>query len=255
MCQAWASVNGVESPLSEARVPAGDAGLLLGWSVFDTLLVVGGEPRNLSRHLERLERSALLALVPFPGRSVLHADVAAVCRRAAGLARLRVTLTHSGTRLVTLHPVDPERWGRPVRVRTQPHCDEPTLGGAVKHGSRCAWAVAVARAAVEEVVFVDDQSRFTEGTSSAVFAVRDGELWTAPHDGTVLESTTCLDVVAGAEELGIPVRWLRPACSGWDALYIANVTRGLAPVVEVDGVAARGWEPIGRAIAEHLKSP
>ena len=98
---------------------------------------------------------------------------------------------------------------------------------------------------------VDSDGRFTEGTSSAILAVIDGALWTAPHDGRILESTTCIEILERAEAAGIPVvRRGAPASGPWAGLYIASTTRDLAPVAELDGESLSGWEPVGQLLRE-----
>jgi branched-subunit amino acid aminotransferase/4-amino-4-deoxychorismate lyase len=103
---------------------------------------------------------------------------------------------------------------------------------------------------VDEVLLVDGDGRFTEGTTCAIAAVVDGVLWTAPHDGRILVSTTLCEVVERAERLGIPVKREGPPASGpWDALYVCSTTRELAPVVELDGKSLPGWDPVGTRLA------
>jgi branched-subunit amino acid aminotransferase/4-amino-4-deoxychorismate lyase len=85
---------------------------------------------------------------------------------------------------------------------------------------------------------------------SASAAVIDGVLWTAPHDGRILVSTTLCETVERAHQLGIPVRREGPPASGpWDGLYVCSTTRELAPVVELDGKALVGWDPVGTRLA------
>ena len=45
-----------------------------------------------------------------------------------------------------------------------------------------------------------------------------------------------------------------PAAGPWDGLYIASVTRDLCPVVEIDGVALPGWDPVGKRLADTRES-
>ncbi len=249
-------VDGTLMPLGMATVPATDPGLLLGWTVFETMTAHDGVPDRPGPHLRRLQASAEAARVPYPGEAVLDAELRAAAARQGGAVRLRVTLTAGGHRLLFATPLDPARRHQPVRAVTGPHRDEPFLGGRTKHGSRAPWAVAVARAGVDEVLLVDDEGRFTEGTTSGVVAVIDGALWIAPDDGRVLASTTLDDVIARAEAIGIPVHRRGAAAAGpWQGLYIASSTRDLAPVVELDGRPLTGWEPVGRALASAESAP
>lgn len=244
-------VNGVGMPAEEATVPASDPGFSVGWAVFETMRSgLDGVPTHLDAHLDRLAVSLRAARIPPVDRALLRAELRAVAERVGGRARLRVTVTGGGNRVVLGTPLDVLRLHHPVRARTGPHRDEPFLGGAVKHTSRAPWIVAVRRSGVDEVLLVDDEGRFTEGTSSGILAVWKGVVWTAPHDGRILESTTVHDVLARAETQGVEVRREGPGVAGpWDALYIASATRDLAPVIELDGRPLPGWDPVGRRLA------
>jgi branched-subunit amino acid aminotransferase/4-amino-4-deoxychorismate lyase len=124
------------------------------------------------------------------------------------------------------------------------------LPGFVKHRSRGAWMVEVRRRGVDEILFVDADGRFTEGTSCAVVTVVGGKVWTAPWDGRILASTTLRRLLAHATHLGIEVvrKGARPS-EPFDALYVASTTRSLAPVEELDGRPLPTWDPIGRRLA------
>lgn len=242
-----ASIDGREVAPQDAVVPVDDEGFTTGWTVFETARVIGGGVPRLAAHLARLRASAASACVPCPLSDVLEAEVRALIEGGPALARLRITLSGSGRRALTLSPLDPSRRGSPVRAVRGPHHDEPFLGGAVKHGSRAGWRAAVARSGVDEVLLVDGSGRFTEATTAAVVAVVDGALWTAPDDGRILASTTVEAILEDAAALGIDVRREGPPAAGpWDGLYVASATRWLSPVVSLDGVALPGWEPVGR---------
>src|SRR5262245_28851863 len=122
-------------PSDAVSVPYSDPAVTLGWSVFETLRAQDGEVRRVDEHLERLARSADAALIGMPDRAVLAAEIAAVAAAQGGLARVRVTLTGGGRRLVVAEVIDPGRVGRPIRAIRGPWRQEPFLGGAVKHGS------------------------------------------------------------------------------------------------------------------------
>jgi branched-subunit amino acid aminotransferase/4-amino-4-deoxychorismate lyase len=180
----------------------------------------------------------------------LEEEVSQVAVAMGVSARIRITLTRGGRRIIMAWPADPSRRHQGVTAVRRGQPREPHLGGRVKHGSRMPWAVAVARSGVDEVLLVDDADRFTEGTTCAILAVVDGVLWVAPDDGAVLASTTVDDLLARAARLGVPVRRERPDAHGpWDGLYIASSTRDLAPVLELDGERLSGWEEVGRRLA------
>lgn len=252
MDAAWAMVNGGPMvPLEEATVPAADVGFTHGWTVFETLVADGGPPASFHEHMDRLQHSCEATYIPMPSREMLYAEVADLAARVGGVARVRITLTRGGHRVVQGVPLPTGRRHGPVRAVRGVHRDEPFLGGAVKHGSRAPWMVAVERSGKDEVLLVDDRDRFTEGTSCGILAVVGGVLWTAPHDGRILPSTTVNDVIARAARAGVPVRREGPPAHGpWDALYVASVSRDLAPVVELDGEPLPEWDPVGERLRD-----
>lgn len=248
---ACAMVNGRMTTLDDAVIPATDVGFLRGWTVFETLRVVDGDIPLLREHLARLEASAATMFIPMPDG--LAGEACQLAQRADGENRIRITLSGSGLRMLTLEPVERGRRGATVRCATGPFVADPFLDGSVKHGSRAGWVVAVRAAGVDDVLLVDRDGRFTEGTTCGVIAVVDGVVRTAPHDGRILPSTTVVEAVAAAERLGIPVAWRGAVAAGpLDGLYMASATRGLAPVVSLDGRVLPGWEPVGRRIFEAL---
>lgn len=249
----WAIVDGVESPLTDARIPITDLGFTHGYSVFETLML--GPGRDPKDNLERLSRSADAAMIPYPGDALLQTEVAVVAERVGPDAVIRITLTGDGRRVIWATPLETGRRFTPLRCATQPHANGTSLDGSVKHRSRMDWIVSVRRHGVDEVLFVDPDGRFTEGTSCAVLAVVDGTVMTAPWDGRILRSTTLARVLSFAQAQSVPVVREGPLAQGpFDALYVASTTRALAPVVELDGRRLPEWDPIGRSIADAMRA-
>ncbi len=58
-------VNDQFYSIRDAKIHALDAGLLFGAGLFETILAIGGSPRLLSRHLERLRTSSRALGIPF----------------------------------------------------------------------------------------------------------------------------------------------------------------------------------------------
>ena len=248
--QALAVVDGTVLPLAEARIPVTDPALTVGWSVFETLLVERRSARALGEHLDRLAGSAHAAGMGAIPREAIEREVALLVSQGPENARLRITLTGGGHRILWVESLDLSRVHQPIRAVRGPHRDEPILGGSVKHGSRAPWVVALRRSGADEVLLVDQEDRFTEGTTSAILAVMDGAVHLAPEDGRILPSTMRHEILARARQLGVDVVEQGPPAYGpWDGLYIASSTRDLAPVVSLDGQSLPGWEAVGRRLA------
>ena len=253
MSEGWAIVNGEECPLHAAVLPLSDPACTAGWSVFETLVIRKGDHTGRRRaHMERLVQSCKGAQIAVPDLVTLNEEIERARAHVSGEAHVRIMITGGGNRVITAQTADMSRLHAPVRAARGAHRDEPFLGGSIKHGSRAPWVVAVLKGGVDEVLLVDRNARFTEGTRSSIFAVHDGALWTAPHDDRILRSTTALELLEDAEALRIPIQREGPPSTGpWDALYIASTTRHLAPVIELDGELLPGWDPIGRALAQY----
>ncbi|MFT7520507.1 MAG: branched-subunit amino acid aminotransferase/4-amino-4-deoxychorismate lyase [Kiritimatiellia bacterium] len=245
-----AIVNGMVVPLEEAGISVLDPGFTQGWAVFEALTAINGIPHNMGAHLDRLEGSCTEACVAMPRRSVLERELSLASSHVNGMSRLRITLTAAEVRVVTARPIDATRRHRPITAARGVYREDPYVQGSVKHCSRLSWMVAVARSAAEEVLLVDGKGRFTEGTTTGIIAVVNGEMWTHPQDGRILESTTVQRMAERARAFGITVHWTAPDAAGpWDGLYVASITRDIAPVTLLDDERLSGWEPIGRRLA------
>lgn len=243
-------VDGIAHEPGRPAVRADDPGFLTGWTVFETVLVFDGRLVSGEEHLRRLAGSADAACIPCES-PIVAAELRSAARDLSGLWRLRITLSGSGIRVMQASPVDPSRRGGPIRAVTGPWRADPWLDGAVKHGSRAPWVVAVRRSGVDEVLLVDDAGRFMEGTTSAILAVVSGVIRVMPEDGRVLSSTALGSHLDAAESRGLAV--LREPASvrdRLDALYILSATRRLCPVILLNGAVLPGWDPIGRALAD-----
>jgi branched-subunit amino acid aminotransferase/4-amino-4-deoxychorismate lyase len=243
-----ALIDGRPVPLAQAAIPLTDSATTHGLAVYETLEV--GPGTDPGENLDRLAQSARFCGIMMPEDALLRSEIEAVRASVGPEAWIRITLTGDHHRYVWAVPVDPSRRFAPVRCARGPHVDHPLLPGWVKHRSRAAWMAAVRKQEVDELLLVDADGRFTEGSSCAVLAVVDGALWTAPWDGRILCSTTLARLLGHARALGIEVvREGARAVGPWQGLYIASTTRRLAPVAELDGEALPLWEPVGEALS------
>lgn len=245
----FAMVDGRIVPLAEATVPVTDVQFTHGLGVYETLEACVGADHSLN--LQRLAASAEAIGVEMPDEGLLLDEIEQIRARIGDRAWIRINLTGDGRRTVWGTAVEASRRHVPVRACRAPHVDLLLLAGSVKHRSRGPWVAELRRRKVDELLFVDGDGRFTEGTSCAVVAVVGGRLQTAAWDGRILASTTLERLLGHAGRLGIPVDRVGPeADGGWDGLYVASTTRSLSPVVALDGVETAGWEAVGRRLAE-----
>src|SRR5580692_8910025 len=87
-------VNGALVDESKATISVFDHGLVVGDGIFETILLHRGRPFALTRHLDRLERSAAGLGITAPERAeITEAIDQVVASMAFDLGRIRVTVT------------------------------------------------------------------------------------------------------------------------------------------------------------------
>jgi para-aminobenzoate synthetase/4-amino-4-deoxychorismate lyase len=220
--------------------------------VFETLLVVGGEPVELDAHLLRLAQSleaVYSQALPAQAEAELHRAAAAI-----DLGRLRLTLApaEDGLRIdllaggVDAETVFPDRG---VNLRTH-----PIAGGLGPHK----WVdrKGINRPAAGEAgALITDEGAVLEAGWANVFAVRGGTLFTPPLDGRLLPGTTRTAVLSLAvqEEIDSREQPLRPAdLLNADETFLTNSIRGIEAAETVDSQPLPGAGPITRRLAAAL---
>ncbi|MEV0964896.1 aminodeoxychorismate lyase [Streptomyces sp. NPDC049910] len=241
-------VNGGLREAGDAVVSVFDHGLTVGDGVFETVKATGGSPFALTRHLDRLTRSARGLGLPDPDHDeVRHACAAVLEANPMPLGRLRITYTGG------LSPLGSDRGGkgpslvvalaattrRPdsTAVITVPWTrnERGALTG-LKTTSYAENVVALARArerGASEALFANTLGQLCEGTGSNVFVVVDGQLFTPPvTSGCLAGITRALTADwTGAQEADLPMDVLERA----EEIFLTSSTRDVQAVHRVDG--------------------
>jgi branched-chain amino acid aminotransferase len=253
-------VNGRAVDESAATVRISDRGFLFGDAIFESMRACAGKVFRLERHLDRLERSAVLVeFAGLPARALLEAEVAEVLAANRLLeARLRLTITRGGgragdyvgvegppTRVLIATPyvgLDESVVEAGVRVclasrrAVPPECLDP----AVKTTSRIVPVLArreAQRRGAFEALLLDATGGVTEGTASNVFVIEDGVLRTPSAEGGALPGVTRAAVIEVAAEAGLAVveAPLPPArFASASEVFLTNSSWEILPVVAVD---------------------
>ena len=181
--------------------------------VFDTMLVVDGEPQRLDAHLARLAASVSeLYGRRLPGE--LHARVRTLARTARGRARLRIDVA----------PDDPdaELSIAPAGERALPIVLHPyTLPGGL--GAHKWRDRALVDALAQTPLLLDADGTVLEAGWANVLIRRDGVLPRAQEDGRILPGTT----LPPAEEADLTLADLRRA----DEILLSSSVMGVVPAV------------------------
>ncbi len=190
--RAWLNGEMLSDPTGPA-VGVSDHGLTVGDGVFEAIKVVDGQPFALTRHLDRLARSAAgLGLPPVDDADVRRGVAAVLEGEPLALGRIRITYTGgpaplgSGrgdaapTLVVVADAMAPAEKTTAVVTVPWPRNERGALAG-LKTTSYAENVMALARAAesgATEAVFANLAGHLCEGTGTNVFYVVDGELRT-----------------------------------------------------------------------------
>ncbi|WP_455357996.1 aminotransferase class IV [Streptomyces sp. SYSU K21746] len=241
-------LDGTLQDAEGARVSVFDHGLTVGDGVFETLKAVDGKAFAVTRHLDRLARSAHGLGLPEPDLDEVRRACAAVLdANPMALGRLRITYTGGlsplgsdrGDTGPTLVVALGETKRRPdsTAVITVPWTrnERGALTG-LKTTSYAENVVALARAherGASEALFANTVGQLCEGTGSNVFVVLDGELHTPPvASGCLAGITRALAVDwTGARETDMPLDVLERA----EEIFLTSTLRDVQAVHRVDG--------------------
>ncbi|MGW6027825.1 aminotransferase class IV [Streptomyces sp. NPDC055099] len=241
-------LNGGLQDLETARVSVLDHGLTVGDGIFETVKSVEGRLFALTRHLDRLARSARGLGLPEPDLDEVRAACAAVLdANPMPLGRLRITYTgglsplgsdrgDQGQTLVVALGETPRRPDTTAVITVPWTRNERGALTGLKTTSYAENVVALARAheqGASEALFANTVGQLCEGTGSNVFVVVDGEIHTPPvASGCLAGITRALAVDwTGARETDLPFDVLDRA----DEVFLTSTLRDVQAVHRVDG--------------------
>ena len=252
----------LEDPHAPA-IEVSDHGLTVGDGVFEAIKVVEGRPFALTRHLNRLARSAASLGLPEPDDALIRSAVAEVLAQDdMSLGRLRITYTGGPAELgsgrgdvtpTTVVVVDvlapaPETTTA-VRV-PWPRNERGAMAG-VKSTSYAENVVALAEAAksgASEAIFANLAGNLCEGTGTNVGYVMGGEVRTPTLGSGCLAGVTRGLLLEWSDmiEVDEPVTVLDSA----DEIFLMSTTRDVQGVHRIDDRELTAPGPLTRALIE-----
>lgn len=246
MNRVW--VDGALVDGAAAGVSALDHGLLTGDGVFETMKVVAGRPFAISRHLDRLARSAAGMRLPCPPRDAVVAAIEEVLgANAIAEGRLRVTVTGGRgplgsdraevvpTVIVAAGPQPAWPPAADVVVAPWPRNERGALAG-VKSVSYGENVVALAHArdrGAGEALFANLAGNLCEGTGTNVFVGIGGRLVTPPLSSGCLAGVTRELVMELVDVVTVDVAIAALGDAG--EAFLTSSTRDVQPVRAIDG--------------------
>ncbi|HLY53453.1 MAG TPA: aminodeoxychorismate lyase [Steroidobacteraceae bacterium] len=249
-------VNGVAG----ASLSPLDRGLHYGDGLFETIACVGGKPRFLSLHLERLARGARRLGIALPGAVELQREILALAKpvdravvkvlltRGSAVARgYGLTGREQATRITLRYPweaEDPRLAGEGVRIRTAALrlAENPPLAG-IKHLNRLEQVLARrewSEPQIAEALLFSASGKLVSGVMSNVFLVDGRKLRTPLLDRCGVAGIMRAVVMREAARAGIPTE--EAALGSEDLartreLFLTSALIGLRPVSQLDGRA------------------
>jgi branched-chain amino acid aminotransferase len=241
-----------------ARVSVMDHGFLYGDGIYETVHVYNYRVYHWPAHYRRLMESArkLELRVPWPsavlGRRVIQvakanrdpdASVRITIARGPGPLGLDPTVCPHPTLVMLLHPKrDVTRYQRngisigitAIR-RNHPRCLDPIIKSNNSLNTILAKMEAQ-KMGVFEAVLLNLDGYLTEGTTSNIFFVRRGEIYTPALECGLLAGITRESVIRLAKKARIPIhegRYTPSALLRADEVFVSSTTLEIAPVVKV----------------------
>lgn len=263
-------VNGRE----QGHIAVADRGLQYGDGLFETIAVIGGEPRLWKRHWQRLAAGCQRLGITGVDHDVLRGEVDGVCNgMERGVLKIIVTRGEGGrgyrppqsveaTRIVATHPWPsyPEtHWRQGVAMRTcTTRLGRNTALAGLKHLNRLEQVLARCEwddADIAEGVMFDIDGNVISGTMSNLFMVESGRLMTPALSQCGVAGVmrgVILDIAAQAGISCQETTTSRHALLRADEVFMTNALVGIWPVRCIDQ-QEYDLGPLTKLLSEQLR--
>jgi len=249
-------LNGAFLPLAEAKVPVLDRGFIFGDGVYEVVPVYSKVPFRLEEHLARLERSLAAVGIRNPyTREQWRGFVAGIVERQSfedqgvyfqvtrGVAKRDHAFPKNAEPTVFMmsNPLVPppaalvEKGASAITARDNRwlRCDIKSISLI---GNVLLRQLSAEADAAETILF--REAKLTEASSSNVFVVKGGIIYSPPKNELILPGIT-YDVVvelAQANGLALEFRGITEAeVRGADELWVTSSSKEVLAVVQLDG--------------------
>jgi branched-subunit amino acid aminotransferase/4-amino-4-deoxychorismate lyase len=255
-----AMVNGQRQPLAAASLAITDDGAVRGDGAFETVGVWDGRAFRLRDHLRRLAGSLSAVALPPVDLDLIAREAAQLLHGVTEDGALRVYITASGTRVLTLSPPpqrpdtrslepQPAPWIRPVGTFA------PAGAKTMSYVANMAATRMAQRQGADDALLVSLEGWVLEGPTFAVLFAVEGVVHAAPVSLGIVDSISRRTVLELAAEEGIdvvaeptPLAVLLDA----DEVMISSAVRDLLPIRRVGTTVFEGPTPLRDRLARRL---
>lgn len=255
-----ALIDGRRLPLADAALPVTDDGVARGDGAFETVGVWGGRAFRAEDHLDRLAASLVAIGLPPVDRALLRDEIAALLDGVDADAALRIYVTGSGTRLLTLsaQPVrsparhlvpQPAPWVRPLGTYG------PAGAKTMSYMPNMAATRAAQAAGGDDALLVSLEGVVLEGPTFGVLWVVDGEVRTPAVGLGIVDSISRRTVIDVARQAGLRVqegRWQLEDLTLASEFHVCSSVRPLTAVRRVGDLTVPGASPIADTLGPLL---
>jgi len=207
----WVWMNGEMVPTEDAVVSVFDRSFLYGDGLFEGVLIYRGVPFLWSEHLERLERGAkfLGIQMPYTAHQLRQAALELASRETCTQAFLRIHLSRGVGRrgyspagancpsvILSLHPMSADPLSQPrswklITSSVRLPCTDPLSQHKTANKIPQILAKMEADSAdANEALIQNMEGHLTEGSSSNLFWIRNGDVHTPPLAAGALPGVT-----------------------------------------------------------------
>ncbi|MDC7246526.1 MAG: branched-chain-amino-acid transaminase [Sphaerochaetaceae bacterium] len=223
-------LDGEFVPMSEAKIPVLDHGLLYGDGIFEGIRAYNGAVFKLDEHLKRFLSAAKAIHLTLPLTSeeirevvlescrknnIVDGYIRLVCTRGADGLGLYPNAKAHGPRLfciagqVALYPEEAYRNGLKVVTsslrRNKATIVDPQIK-SLNYLNNILASIEAHRSEADEALMLNEEGLVTECTGDNIFMIKDGVIWTPPVYLGTLDGITRQAVIAIARDLGYPVK-------------------------------------------------
>jgi branched-chain amino acid aminotransferase len=264
-----AAVDGVVTPVDEARVPVMDRGFLYGDSIYEVFRTYRGVPLFFEEHWQRFENSARLIHLELGKRikGELTADIKAATAASGapalgkdvyvryvvtrgegpidllpqrGLATRRVVIVKAVPRWSPLHYSEGAKLAIVETRRNPHHALDPNIKGG-NYLNNILGVIEADRLGADDCLMLNESGLITEASNSNVFFVVDGKLVTPSQKAANLRGLTKATIHAACKAAGIDTAEVEITAA--DAMrasecFLSSATREVMPVASI--LADRG---------------